>query len=106
MKQIPSSLSDYIGQEKHKKNLLLQIEAARMRKDSVSHFLMSGPDSMGKSTLASIAAQMLGVHTRTVDCGERLKFGDVAAILTHLRMGDFLFLENVELLKEDVVGLL
>ncbi len=100
------SPNPFIGQEKVINGLLLQIEAAKIRNAPVSHFLMSGPDNMGKSTLAIIAANMMEVNIRITTGTSIATPSDLAAILTNLRQNDFLLIDQLELLQKAIADVL
>ncbi len=102
----PKSLSDYTGQEKAKENLSVYIEAARLRKESLDHVLLWGPPGLGKTTLAGIIANELGVNLRTTSGPAIEKQGDLAAILTNLAEGDVLFIDEIHRLSRAVEEIL
>ena len=95
----PSSLDDYIGQEKIKANLSLFLEAACSRGDALDHVLLSGPPGLGKTTLAHIISQEMGSQVHTVAGPNVEKKGDLAAILTNLQPRDVLFIDEVHRLQ-------
>ncbi len=98
----PRTLSEYIGQEKVKENLSVFIEAAKQRKESLDHVLLYGPPGLGKTTLAGIIANELGVNFRVTSGPAVEKPGDLAAILTNLNPGDVLFIDEVHRLSRSV----
>ncbi len=102
----PKSLDDYTGQEKVKENLKIYIEAAKARKEALDHVLLWGPPGLGKTTLASIIANELGVNLRTTSGPAIEKQGDLAAILTNLAEGDVLFIDEIHRLSRAVEEIL
>jgi holliday junction DNA helicase RuvB len=102
----PRYLSEYIGQKQVKENLKIFIEAAKMRKESLDHVLLSGPPGLGKTTLSMIIANELGVNLRTTSGPAIERPGDLAAILTNLQQGDVLFIDEIHRLHRSVEEIL
>ncbi|MEH7223113.1 Holliday junction branch migration DNA helicase RuvB [Bacillus sp. JJ1566] len=98
----PQTLSQYIGQEKVKSNLSIFIEAARMRQETLDHVLLYGPPGLGKTTLATIIANEMGVNIRTTSGPAIERPGDLAAILTALEPGDVLFIDEIHRLQRSI----
>lgn len=98
----PQYLEDYIGQEKAKQNLKIYIEAAKQRKDSLDHVLFYGPPGLGKTTLAGIIANEMGVHMKVTSGPAIEKPGEMAAILNNLQEGDVLFVDEIHRLNRQV----
>lgn len=102
----PQMLTDYIGQEKVKENLKVYIEAAKLRKEPLDHVLFFGPPGLGKTTLAGIIANEMGVNIKTTAGPAIEKPGDMAAILNNLSEGDVLFIDEIHRLNRQVEELL
>lgn len=95
----PNKFDDYIGQEKTKRNLEIFIEAARMRGDALDHVLFYGPPGLGKTTLANIIAGEMDANIKSTSGPAIEKSGDLAAILTNLKKGDILFIDEIHRLS-------
>src|SRR5690625_5044047 len=102
----PQMLSQYIGQNKVKENLRIFIEAAKMRNEALDHVLLFGPPGLGKTTLAAIIANELGVNFRSTSVPAIERSGDLAAILSSLEAGDVLFIDEVHRLPRSVEEIL
>ena len=102
----PKTLDEYVGQEKAKTNLQVYIESARLRGEALDHVLLYGPPGLGKTTLASIVANEMGVNIRTTSGPAIEKQGDLAAILTNLGEGDVLFIDEIHRLSRAVEEIL
>ena len=102
----PHTLSEYIGQEKAKQNLSIFIEAARRRTEPLDHVLLHGPPGLGKTTLAGIIAQEMGVNIRITSGPAIEKPGDLAALLTNLSENDILFVDEIHRLNRAVEEIL
>ena len=102
----PRSLQEYVGQSKAKRNLKVFIEAARNRQEALDHVLFFGPPGLGKTTLANIIAQEMGVSIKSTSGPVIEKTGDLAAILTNLEEGDVLFIDEIHRLSPVVEEIL
>ena len=98
----PTSLKQYIGQQKVKENMRIFIEAAKMRNEPLDHVLLYGPPGLGKTTLAAIIANEMEVQFRSTSGPAVERAGDLAAILSSLEPGDVLFIDEIHRLPRTV----
>lgn len=102
----PRRLDEYIGQEQVKEGLRICLQAAQMRGESLDHILLYGPPGLGKTTLAYIIANEMGVSIRTTSGPAIERAGDLAAIITNLQAGDILFIDEIHRLSRAVEEIL
>ena len=102
----PKTIEEYVGQEKAKENLKIYIDAAKLRGESLDHVLLYGPPGLGKTTLANIIANEMGVNIKITSGPAIEKQGDLAALLTNLSEGDVLFIDEIHRLSRSVEEIL
>ena len=102
----PASFQEYVGQSKIKKNLSIFMEAARMRQEPLDHALFYGPPGLGKTTLASIISFEMGSNLKSTSGPVIEKSGDLAALLTNLKKGDILFIDEIHRLSKVIEEIL
>lgn len=102
----PVSFNDYVGQDKVKNNLTIFISAAKMRGEPLDHVLFYGPPGLGKTTLANIIAQEMGANLKATSGPVIEKTGDLAALLTNLKRGDTLFIDEIHRLSNPIEEIL
>ena len=102
----PRFLNEYIGQERAKENLRIFIQAAKMRGESLDHVLLHGPPGLGKTTLAAVIANEMGVNMRITSGPTIEKAGDLAALLTNLQENDILFVDEIHRMNRAVEEIL
>jgi Holliday junction DNA helicase RuvB len=98
----PTRFDDFVGQQKIRDRLLLAVEAARQRKESLDHVLLSGPPGLGKTTLAFIIGEAMGVQVKTTSGPVIDKPGDLAGLLTSLSPGDIIFIDEIHRMQRSV----
>lgn len=98
----PQTLDEYVGQERLKKNLKLAIDASKKRSEPMDHVLLYGPPGLGKTTMASVIANEMGVGLRVTSGPAIERAGDLASILTNLSDGDILFIDEIHRLNRSV----
>jgi Holliday junction DNA helicase RuvB len=98
----PSRFAEFVGQQKVRDRLLLAVEAARQRKEPLDHVLLSGPPGLGKTTLAYILGEAMGVNVKATSGPVIDKPGDLAGLLTALEPGDILFLDEIHRIQRTV----
>src|SRR5258708_39857015 len=102
----PQVLKDIIGQERVIDKLQIQVDAAKARKEALDHILFCGPPGLGKTTLSHVMAKEMGVNIRITAGPVIERAGDLAAILTHLRAGDVLFIDEIHRLGKAIEEIL
>ena len=102
----PKTFSEYVGQERLKKNLSLAIDAAKKRDEPIDHILLYGPPGLGKTTMANVIAHEMGANIRITSGPAIEKAGDLASILTNLQDGDVLFIDEIHRLPRAVEEIL
>ncbi len=102
----PKNMGDYVGQEKIKKHLLVAINSAKIRKDPLEHIIFYGPPWLGKTTLANIIANEMGVSIKSSSGPAIEKQSDLVSILSNLEEGDILFIDEIHRLKPQIEEIL
>lgn len=102
----PQFLADYVGQDRIKDNLKIYIEAAKNRKEPLEHLLFYGPPGLGKTTLANIIANEMGVSIKTTSGPAIQKSGDLASLLSNIKEGDVIFIDEIHRLKTNMEEIL
>ena len=102
----PQNFSEYIGQDRLKKNLQLAIKAAKKRNEPLDHVLLYGPPGLGKTTMASVIANEMGTNLRVTSGPAIERAGDLASILTNLQDNDILFIDEIHRLSRAVEEIL
>ncbi len=98
----PTHFDEFVGQQKVRDRLLLAVEAARQRQEALDHVLLSGPPGLGKTTLAFILGEAMGVHVKTTSGPVIDKPGDLAGLLTSLEPGDIVFIDEIHRMQRTV----
>lgn len=98
----PQTLKEYLGQERVKKEMAVYIQAAKKRDEALDHVLLYGPPGLGKTTLAFVIANELGVHLKSTSGPAIEKTGDLVALLTDLNPGDILFIDEIHRLAKPI----
>ncbi len=98
----PKTFDEYIGQSEIKKNMVVYVEAAKNRKEPLDHVLVYGPPGLGKTTLAGVLATEMGANFKISSGPALARTGDLASILTNLKFGDFLFIDEIHRLSKNV----